>query len=555
MIGLYFEGSTPCSGCGNNIPLNALVEDFVCSECLTENTVSIQSWKHILESMFKEGPRFHENETQKSSIFADRTYSIVYGRQNPKYRDNKGYIDMAKAISGAEQVINPATGQAFSIRPMPKNMKDINPYVTHLVAEDSNLFSVHGKNQPFYKDRAEIHTFSCPSCGAGLQTDGSARTLKCNYCTHESYIPDMVWQKMHPKQVKQSFYFWFDESKVPFTWENALLDCVIDEKGVVYLCLEMIFDSSKDDELWIVALHPDLTIKWKNDTLKFPITTNVFFGTTLLGINAEGEIMVWSRQRSAMRLLSAENGRELRRIGAKSESGDTSEGQILDFKKCLYITALPSGGYFAFIERSTKNSEPTYHFVRLDNEARILHPWNNSPKGFWGFLKNLFSDIPNIENIRSHPTQCQTRYISSMSIGLDGSFYIQEGTHIIKLDAQGHFVYHTIVEEEILGHKIFGDAEGKVYYLSKKDKRQNLVEIDAVGKLTVQHIASVLDNGHLAEEDMLAISANGTIFCGGYSGRIRMFDAQRNLIYVSSSSLKNEEYLKKEQAKQEEEDE
>src|SRR5688572_15392526 len=111
MIGLVFEGDTPCSSCSRSLPMNALVETIVCTECLAVNKFSVDDWKELLEDLFKQAPTFQENEGQPSSIMGSRNYKIMYGRQNPTFTDTKTYMDMETAVTNVSsgKIINPET--------------------------------------------------------------------------------------------------------------------------------------------------------------------------------------------------------------------------------------------------------------------------------------------------------------------------------------------------------------------------------------------------------------------------------------------------------------
>lgn len=37
-------------------------------------------------------------------------------------------------------------------------------------------------------------TFTCSNCGANLQYDGTARTMKCSFCNGNAEVPEQLWQ-------------------------------------------------------------------------------------------------------------------------------------------------------------------------------------------------------------------------------------------------------------------------------------------------------------------------------------------------------------------------
>lgn len=51
-------------------------------------------------------------------------------------------------------------------------------------------------------------TFSCPSCGAGLEYDGHGRTAKCPYCGTVAQVPAEFWQSVEQAQALGQWKKW-----------------------------------------------------------------------------------------------------------------------------------------------------------------------------------------------------------------------------------------------------------------------------------------------------------------------------------------------------------
>ncbi len=555
MIGLCFEAETTCSSCGKPLPINALVENIICTQCMHKNTFTVNEWKDLLESMFKEGPNYNENDGTPSTVMGARNYSIMYGRQNPKFLDTRKYIDAAEIIKYTTigKIVNPETNMEHSIRPLPENFKEACPNVTHLLCEDfTQLPFYNGASQVLDQvPQGNIIPFKCPNCGGSMQIDGSERLLKCQFCSTESFIPDEVWQKLHPVKTKQRFYFWFDENKSTFDWDSDLWDMATDADGILYLSVEPIWGSNGD--LCVVALKPDLTVKWKRDNLKFKTTTSG--GEAKLGLTANGELMVWSGDRNTMLLLSTIDGLEIKRIGKKFEGTDKQENTLMDFAQCRYIAGDIDGNYFALINRERKDSDSDAYceFMVIDKDAYLHKPWGldeTQSKGFFGSLKKAFSgmsEAPYFEKIKDKVYQCR-EYDVKISVGLDGSYYLLSYYHMAKYDRSGKQIYLKEATKGYIKHKLVGDKEGNAYYIFAPDgtDKSVLMKVSADGTNTSVLINSVLDGGALCKEDMVALSANGIIYCAGYGGRIRIFNMDGKLQYASPKSLEEEkEMIKK----------
>jgi len=62
---------------------------------------------------------------------------------------------------------------------------------------------------PLIKEAARPVVMSCPKCAAALEVTGdSERTVTCQYCQSPVYLPDPLWQRLHP--VQQAAW-WFIE--------------------------------------------------------------------------------------------------------------------------------------------------------------------------------------------------------------------------------------------------------------------------------------------------------------------------------------------------------
>jgi hypothetical protein len=48
--------------------------------------------------------------------------------------------------------------------------------------------------------------FQCMSCGGALHVDGSKRLVACTYCHSDNYLPDGLWQMLHPVPKAEAFY-------------------------------------------------------------------------------------------------------------------------------------------------------------------------------------------------------------------------------------------------------------------------------------------------------------------------------------------------------------
>jgi hypothetical protein len=566
MIGLCFEAETTCGTCGNPLPINALTGTIVCSHCLKETIFTVKEWKKLTGSLFKEGPTYQENEGTPSTMIGARTYKILYGRQNPKFLDTKKYMDMDAAIksAGSGMIINPETNVAYSIRPVPEEFKELCPNVKFLLCEDfTQLPNYSGPSEVLNQSaKGGLIPFICPSCGGTMQINGKERTFKCQFCSTESYIPDDVWQKMHPVKTKQRFYFWFDENSMIFDWDADVYDIAADAEGHLFMSIKPIFGS--DDDFWVVALNPDLTIKWKRNDLKFK--TDKSGGEPKLGLTIDNELIVWSEDRHTMLILATADGSEIKRIGKKAKEGDKTPASILDFTQCRYIAADIDGNYFALVARDEGKSSidstaswrnPSHQdnyceFMVVDQEASLHKPWGMEEaesKGFGGTLKKIFSNMgedPYFDSIKDKVYRCRD-FDVKISVGADGSYYLLCYHNLAKYDRGGKQIYLTKIDNGYIPHKIVGDKQGNAYYILDAEKPDSsiLMKISPDGSSTTPLVKSILEGGFIFGEKLLALSSKSVFYALGNNGRIRTFDMDGKLLYASPKSMEEAEKERK----------
>lgn len=65
---------------------------------------------------------------------------------------------------------------------------------------------------PQVGEAAQPVVMNCPRCAGALEVTGeSERTVTCQYCQAAVYLPDPLWQRLHPVQRAE---WWFIESSL-----------------------------------------------------------------------------------------------------------------------------------------------------------------------------------------------------------------------------------------------------------------------------------------------------------------------------------------------------
>ncbi|MBY9000668.1 MAG: hypothetical protein KGD64_07125 [Candidatus Heimdallarchaeota archaeon] len=55
---------------------------------------------------------------------------------------------------------------------------------------------------------------TCPKCAGALIIDGKDRLVPCKYCGVNVYLPDDLWLRLHPVEVKSRWYLVYDKKEV-----------------------------------------------------------------------------------------------------------------------------------------------------------------------------------------------------------------------------------------------------------------------------------------------------------------------------------------------------
>jgi hypothetical protein len=75
-----------------------------------------------------------------------------------------------------------------------------------LVGEDEMQIPAEGQTLAVSPAAVGPVAFNCPNCAGVLQVDGSARVVKCGYCSGSAYLPDDLWHVFHPIAVVRRWY-------------------------------------------------------------------------------------------------------------------------------------------------------------------------------------------------------------------------------------------------------------------------------------------------------------------------------------------------------------
>jgi hypothetical protein len=225
MLGIALEIRTQCGACGGPLLVNGLVPQVVCPACNTPKALDAAAWKTLIEDAFSEAPVMPLNEGRTSQILASATGSahVMYGHQNPRCSTCKTDVplDDVGALVARGFAMCTGCGRRLSLRWAPPELLCAlasGPVLA--IGEDPSLFGSAG-GLAVAPAAAQPVVFTCPQCAAALPVDGGNRTVVCDYCRANVYLPDDLWRQLHPVKTAQRWYLWLDRSQIRVTVDEG----------------------------------------------------------------------------------------------------------------------------------------------------------------------------------------------------------------------------------------------------------------------------------------------------------------------------------------------
>ena len=283
MESFCLEIKTTCKNCGNPIMINALVNEIHCDSCDTEDEISKDNWDDIFKiPLFQyryQNDNFvskkydtetisrcidNSHNTGPSSvkiISADYDFSVLFGSEAAQCPKCKTPVP-EEAISSTDGCfyICSQCNNNISVRKPDDYITYILPEVKFIVGEEVNQFNTGFKdirklmdsipkeqlnqyniNPDYFKKPPEdkLLLFTCPACAASLKIDDSKRTITCQYCNAEIYLPDELWHELHPVKTVKRWYILIDRPKMSQNISDTFKcpECGKENKRVYRFCI------------------------------------------------------------------------------------------------------------------------------------------------------------------------------------------------------------------------------------------------------------------------------------------------------------------------------
>ena len=198
---------TTCRQCRAPIPLNGPSASVSCPTCETEMPLDPSFWFHVLDS-----PRAGVGEKRRSGswMLLDGTLHGHWKVSDPRCPGCGAEIRARQVKPGRKRSWRcSACGRTLQTRPADRWFADNCPALVQVL----QAASADGRRAPAGSEdqRAGAQTCECPACqGAFEVTATSPRTVACQHCGENIYLPEPLWRALHPVEPRRSWSFCTD---------------------------------------------------------------------------------------------------------------------------------------------------------------------------------------------------------------------------------------------------------------------------------------------------------------------------------------------------------
>ncbi|MBN2723352.1 MAG: DUF4200 domain-containing protein [Deltaproteobacteria bacterium] len=194
---------TNCMSCGSPLVINGVLRKKLCSSCQNYLVVDEKLWNSLILALDKFIYSKENNSIENSSLEIDGvTLKISKGKSEPHCRKCAAPLPMNLVSSFSEEIACSNCGEKHSIQNAPSWIKN-----------SENIKIIGGEDEEI--ESAGIRqinpvSMNCPNCSGSLKISQSLdRITVCEFCSGEFYIPDPIWNHLHPVNVANTWYLSF----------------------------------------------------------------------------------------------------------------------------------------------------------------------------------------------------------------------------------------------------------------------------------------------------------------------------------------------------------
>jgi hypothetical protein len=517
---------TACGECGENVPLNGVVEAIPCPRCHAPIRFDANAWRQILEAPALEGPRQEPDKQNAGFVSTGRAVIRGYTRRAATCARCNAALPVAEMLQHAVRgwCACVSCGDRLSVRAAPASVAGLGG-LSHLVGEDLSQILGGAANV----DSGAAGTVRCGHCGAAIPLGGAtSRAVACTYCKTSVVLPDEVWARLHPLPQQRSWYLVLEPPRAgvaataapTFEWEDVD-DFAIGSDGNLYFVGGSDRPRLHGNRVW--SCDPRFALRWSRTGL--PLDDGQHFR---LAPTYDGHILVSREGKHSLVKLSCADGATVAILGGPEPPDARAHG--LDLQYASDVAVDPDGSIVAALHN---------RLLRWEADGTPTETWPPE-RGFFGEkhqkLGPLFRTGASGQREEIKPETCATpdqlknRPVElwsevALTIGPDGAMYVLHGAHLLKLARDGKKVWHVDVGDDKNDmDRPRLDGLGNVYLLRwLANDTHGVIRVRADGKATGIVVDGRKPGTPLGFERSFAVAADGTIFAVGALRVARVF--------------------------------
>jgi hypothetical protein len=182
-----FTVRADCPSCGLPVPLNAPLERAHCHSCVRDFAVPGAVFGDLLVRLDDHHPK-----------------AVSPYREGAEAEYEGVHVHAARAEGDAEE--------GATWHPAPEWLRALVPTAKSFSVTDASASpSANGTTKGDATDASKPVALPCTQCGAPLHvTSESKRTVTCEFCKTDVYLPDDLWRRLHPVKTMSPWFVRFE---------------------------------------------------------------------------------------------------------------------------------------------------------------------------------------------------------------------------------------------------------------------------------------------------------------------------------------------------------
>lgn len=514
------ELSTKCDKCDLPVHINAAASEKACSECGAPLPLDSDFWHGALIDWIVELTPLAPGETfHRKRISARGETKVTFERTDPVCSACQQPLPPLEPGDLAGHVYCPACGAPSSARKTPDWLLALHPAVAGLVGEE--LDGEAAAEKPATSEGVTIH---CMSCGANLPVDGSTREVRCTFCNGDNFLPDAIWQRLHPVAVVRPWFVLLDfgggVGVLPEVHSDQPVHGIaVDAAGELVICHSDVFE----DSTCVAGATTSGMISWQLDVA----------GPAKVAALPNGRYMA----------LHMKKGDTIALVDlAERRVAGTFDSQLEHIAVDIDGTIL-----------GVREGRPT-KLVRFRGDGTEIDVWPPAPppppqpEHKAGFFSRVFGDSQPASTAPPPPdwAALPPRVVDLpdcplITVDASGRLFLVDRRleHIAVYDRQGQLLAATVPRPlpDARLEDIGADAQGTLFALVRVGDHAEVLRMPAGGRLE-PWLGPLSGRGPIGErDDKLAVSADGSLFTCEDFDSLRCFDAAGNPAWRSRATI------------------